>query len=63
LAKSTVSRLSRDLGRLIIDADLLAREVVEFGEPVYEKIVIPFWTVAHSLVNVVRGIRAGSSGR
>jgi dephospho-CoA kinase len=40
--KSTVSRLFRDLGYLIIDADLLAREVVEPGRPAYEKIVAEF---------------------
>jgi dephospho-CoA kinase len=40
--KSTVSRLFRDLGCLIIDADLLAREVVEPGRPAYEKIVAEF---------------------
>lgn len=40
--KSTVSRMFRDLGCLIIDADLLAREVVEPGEPAYNKIVEEF---------------------
>jgi dephospho-CoA kinase len=40
--KSTVSRMFRDLGCLIIDADLLAREVVEPGEPAYDKIVAEF---------------------
>ena len=40
--KSTVSRMFRDLGCLVIDADLLAREVVEAGEPAYEKIVAEF---------------------
>jgi dephospho-CoA kinase len=40
--KSMVSRTFRDLGCLIIDADLLAREVVEPGEPVYDKIVAEF---------------------
>lgn len=40
--KSTVSRMFRDLGCLIIDADLLAREVVEPGEPAYEKLVAEF---------------------
>lgn len=40
--KSTVSRMFRDLGCLIIDADLLAREVVEPGEPAYAKIVTEF---------------------
>jgi dephospho-CoA kinase len=40
--KSTVSRMFRDLGCLIIDADILAREVVEPGEPAYAKIVAEF---------------------
>ena len=40
--KSTVSRMFRDLGCLIIDADLLAREVVEPGEPAYDRIVEEF---------------------
>lgn len=40
--KSAVSRMLRDLGCLIIDADLLAREVVEPGEPAYDKIVAEF---------------------
>jgi dephospho-CoA kinase len=40
--KSTVSRLFRDLGCLIIDADLLAREVVEPGQPAYGRIVAEF---------------------
>lgn len=40
--KSTVSRMLRDLGCLIVDADLLAREVVEPGEPAYDKIVAEF---------------------
>ena len=40
--KSTVSRFFRDLGCLIIDADLLAREVVEPGQPAYDKIVAEF---------------------
>lgn len=40
--KSSVSRMFRDLGCLIIDADLLAREVVEPGEPPYAQIVAEF---------------------
>ena len=40
--KSTVSRMFRDLGGLIIDADLLAREVVEPGQPAYNRIVAEF---------------------
>jgi dephospho-CoA kinase len=40
--KSTVSQIFRDLGCLIIDADLLAREVVEPGEPAHARIVAEF---------------------
>jgi dephospho-CoA kinase len=40
--KSTVSAMLRDLGCVIIDADVLAREVVEPGEPAYEDIVAEF---------------------
>lgn len=40
--KSTVSRIFRDLGCLIIDADLLAREVVEPGQRAYQKLVAEF---------------------
>ncbi|MFQ5899444.1 MAG: dephospho-CoA kinase [Candidatus Methylomirabilia bacterium] len=40
--KSTVSRLFRDLGCLIIDADLLARVVVEPGAPAYKQVVAEF---------------------
>ena len=40
--KSTVSRLFRDLGCLIIDADTIAREVVEPGEPAWRGIVEAF---------------------
>jgi dephospho-CoA kinase len=40
--KSTVSDAFRRLGCVIIDADLLAREVVESGEPAYQEIVAEF---------------------
>jgi dephospho-CoA kinase len=40
--KSTVSSMFRALGAEIIDADLLAREVVEPGQPAYETIVSEF---------------------
>ena len=40
--KSTVSALFRALGCEVIDADLLAREVVEPGEPAYRQIVEEF---------------------
>jgi dephospho-CoA kinase len=40
--KSMVSELFRALGCVIIDADLLAREVVAPGEPAYREIVAEF---------------------
>ncbi len=40
--KSTVSAMFRALGCVIIDADLLAREVVEPGQPAYREIVAAF---------------------
>jgi dephospho-CoA kinase len=40
--KSTVDALLRELGCEIIDADVLAREVVEPGEPALEEIVAEF---------------------
>jgi dephospho-CoA kinase len=36
--KSTVARMLRDLGVPVIDADLLARQVVEPGQPAYAEI-------------------------
>lgn len=40
--KSTVSRLLADLGAVVIDADLVAREVVEPGTPALAEIVEAF---------------------
>jgi dephospho-CoA kinase len=40
--KSTVSEMFRALGCVIIDADVLAREVVEPGEPAFADIVAEF---------------------
>ena len=40
--KSTVSAMFRDLGCVVLDADLLAREVVEPGEPALAQIVEEF---------------------
>lgn len=40
--KSTVSSIFRQLGCVIIDADVLAREVVEPGEPAHRAIVAEF---------------------
>ncbi len=40
--KSTVSEIFRHLGCVVIDADVLAREVVEPGEPAYAAIVAEF---------------------
>jgi dephospho-CoA kinase len=40
--KSTVSAMLRDLGALVVDADALAREVVEAGTPGLEAVVAEF---------------------
>ena len=40
--KSTVSAIFRSLGGEVIDADALAREVVEPGEPAYKDILTEF---------------------
>lgn len=40
--KSTVGRLLRDLGATVIDADVIARLVVEPGRPAYHKLVATF---------------------
>ena len=40
--KSTVDAVLRELGAVIIDADVLAREVVEPGEPALKEIVAEF---------------------
>ncbi|HHV71759.1 MAG TPA: dephospho-CoA kinase [Clostridia bacterium] len=40
--KSTVTNIFRELGATIIDADLIAREVVEPGQPAWKKIVEHF---------------------
>ncbi len=40
--KSTVSKILKDLGAFIIDADMVAREVVRPGENAYKNILIRF---------------------
>jgi dephospho-CoA kinase len=42
--KSTVARILRELGAPVVDADVLARQVVEPGQPAYEDIVREFGT-------------------
>ena len=42
--KSTVSQMFRELSIPVIDADIIAREVVERGKPAYNKIVEVFGT-------------------
>jgi dephospho-CoA kinase len=47
--KSTVASMFRDLGCVVIDADSLAREVVEPGQPAYDQIVAAFGrSILHS---------------
>jgi len=40
--KSTVARIFKQCGAVVIDADLLAREVVEPGKPAWKEIVTTF---------------------
>ena len=40
--KSTVSAMLADRGAVVIDADVIAREVVEPGQPAYDKVVERF---------------------
>ncbi|MFD2211129.1 dephospho-CoA kinase [Virgibacillus halophilus] len=40
--KSTVSNMFKDLGIPVIDADVLAREAVAYGEPAYAEIIATF---------------------
>jgi dephospho-CoA kinase len=40
--KSTVSKMFREKGIRVVDADQIAREVVEVGKPAYQKIVETF---------------------
>lgn len=40
--KSTVSNILRELGYKVIDADIIARQVVEIGKPAYEEIIKAF---------------------
>lgn len=40
--KSTVGRMLAELGAPVVDADLIAREVVQPGQPAYEDIVAAF---------------------
>jgi dephospho-CoA kinase len=46
--KSTVARMIRDLGVPVIDADLLARQVVEPGQPAHAEIAAAWPDVAES---------------
>lgn len=40
--KSTVSNMIKEMGITVVDADQIARDVVEIGEPAYNKIVEVF---------------------
>jgi dephospho-CoA kinase len=58
--KSTVAALLEKLGAVIIDADLLAREVVAPGEPAYQSLVKAFGT---EILNADRTINRESLGK
>lgn len=57
--KSTVANMLRDLGIVVIDADVIAREVVEVGEDAYFKIVGAF---GKSVLNENRTINRAKLG-
>lgn len=40
--KSVVSRYLKEMGAVIVDADLVSRQIVEVGKPAYEEIVAYF---------------------
>ena len=40
--KSVVSRFLKEMGAVIVDADLVSRQIVEVGKPAYEEIVAYF---------------------
>lgn len=40
--KSTVSAMLKELGAVIIDADLVARQIVEPGRPAWQEIIVAF---------------------
>ncbi len=69
--KSTVSRMLRELGAPVIDADQLAREVVEPGQPALAEIAARFPGVVgpdgqldrEQLGERVFGRRRASAGR
>ena len=58
--KSTVAAVLEKLGAVIIDADLLAREVVAPGEPAYQALVEAFGT---EILNADRTINREFLGR
>jgi dephospho-CoA kinase len=52
--KSTVARMMRDLGVPVIDADLLARQVVQPGQPAHAEIVAAWPDVVEQTGNIDR---------
>jgi len=58
--KSRVARMLEQMGAVIIDADLLAREVVAPGEPAYQAIVEAF---GNGILNPDLTINRGALGR
>ncbi|WP_232698937.1 dephospho-CoA kinase [Brevibacillus daliensis] len=57
--KSTVAAMLREKGITVIDADLIAREVVEVGKPAYEGIVKHFGTGVLTAEGVLDRVKLG----
>jgi len=61
--KSTVARMIRELGVPVIDADLLARQVVEPGQPAHAEIVAACpMSSTRAAASIARSWRSGFRG-
>ena len=60
--KSTVSAILDELGAVIIDADVLAREVVAKGTPGLDRVVAVAWSPSDVPTSVVVGIFVSAAG-
>lgn len=58
--KSTVSKILTDNGYMVIDADVLARKIVEVGQPAYTEIVKSF---GEDILNPDKSINRKTLGR